>query len=300
MKFVGQYTLSLTGPHHHLALPLEFQHNGWKVLVEGSSNPIQLQLRVEGRVNSASLELTRGPASLTGEPGQLGIRVAEKGQAGELARDTADLLSLATGSAVSLSIKTPLLLAENDDDRSLLESMGTTSVYRSLSAAIQARGLSFGLDEHTLTALLSRRVGLRIYADAQAVARPVAKFREYWRLLESAFAAKDRRLTSLLARYPPAIRLGWTDSRLRDMLILRGRASHAESRLAMRELIAVESAASEAIGRVRSLAEEVLMTKGTWGSRDLGTERLGPTTAIIRADGSTVFFVEPGQSNQAE
>jgi hypothetical protein len=291
MRLRGRFTLSLANKHHHLALPLRFSHEHYDVFVEETKHPTRLALVVERPIDPKQLRVVRGPDSIvTGERGQLGIEVPEESATTDFAHAISEVLSLGADMAISFSTSGPELLPENAEDQELLTELGTSSVYRILTSTLEIRHLSFDVDEMTMSSMLARRTGLRIYADAQAVGRPVAKFRELWRLLESAFGAKDKKLVALLARYKPAVALGWNDTNLRQLLVLRGRASHAESRAGMRELTTVEKVVGDRLGALKSLAEEVLMTKRVWGASDTDALRLGQTGAVVRADGSAVVF----------
>ena len=66
---------------------------------------------------------------------------------------------------------------------------------------------------------------------------PIGRFREFWRVLESAFGQKDAELLDSLAEFRPAIHLGFALEELRQLQILRGRASHAETQLGWRNTI---------------------------------------------------------------
>jgi hypothetical protein len=58
--------------------------------------------------------------------------------------------------------------------------------------------------DNTITDLLPRRVGLRLYANAMKADLAVAQFRELWRILEAAFGKRDDELVARLANYEPA------------------------------------------------------------------------------------------------
>jgi hypothetical protein len=49
------------------------------------------------------------------------------------------------------------------------------------------------------------------------------------------------------------------------MRVLRGRASHAESKAGYDELVAVERECGRKVARLKNLVERVLLTKKNWG-----------------------------------
>ena len=139
-------------------------------------------------------------------------------------------------SDVPLSISHPIredrLVAEDEEDRRALADLGTDDVYHETTARLGTR--TFGgvaLTPENLTSLLGRRAGLRIYADALKHGTASARFRERWRVLESAFNRQDDELVALLADYAPAQAMGFSRDELKKLLVLRGRAAHAGRRL---------------------------------------------------------------------
>ncbi len=97
-----------------------------------------------------------------------------------------------------------------------------------------------GITTKTITDLLPKRIGLRLYANAMKANLAVAQFREFWRVLEAAFGTRDYPLVTLLAKYEPAKKLGFDEAEMKQLLLLRGRASHAQSRAGIKELISVD------------------------------------------------------------
>jgi hypothetical protein len=100
-------------------------------------------------------------------------------------------------------------------------------------------------------------------------------------------------LVGLLASYPPATQLGFDRQELRDLLTLRGRASHADSRTALQELIRTDKDCATRVDRLNTLVERVLLTKKDWGTMALEVDEMAPVQAYINADGTPVFIQHP-------
>jgi hypothetical protein len=207
-----------------------------------------------------------------------------------------DLVSaIAFLSDVPLSVSRPIhedrLVAEDERDRKTLADLGTEEVYHDTDATIATR--TFGgvtLTAESLSALLDRRAGLRIYADALKLGTSAARFRELWRVLESAFNRQDDELVALLAEYPPAQAMGFSRDELKQVLVLRGKASHAASKAGVKQLIAVEQECSRRLARLKNLAERVILTKRSWGYPTKGVEELLPPTAFIDPEESVTYL----------
>jgi hypothetical protein len=102
---------------------------------------------------------------------------------------------------------------------------------------------------------MPKTAGLRLYADAVALPADVAKYCELWRCLESAFGLKEGDLVKALASYEPAQELGFDAEELRELQVLRGRLSHAESRAGLEEILRVGDQASKRVARLKCLVE---------------------------------------------
>jgi len=113
------------------------------------------------------------------------------------------------------------IVPESDEDRAALDAFGTTHLY--LEGGVQPTIRTFNpiVDPDAVRALMPKAAGLRLYADAVAPSADVARYRELWRVLESAFRLQDDDLVEALAGYP---------RRLREFLVLRGQASHGGAR----------------------------------------------------------------------
>jgi hypothetical protein len=98
---------------------------------------------------------------------------------------------------------------------------------------------------------------LQIYAEALQLRTPQARYRDFWRVLESAFGAKGRPLLELLAQFQPLQQIDVTLAEFQELHVYRGRASHAESRKGVAELRRVRGFTMEREGRLKCFAERV-------------------------------------------
>jgi hypothetical protein len=189
-------------------------------------------------------------------------------------------------------------IPENEEERKQLEQFGTDELYRKTGARFESRTFTVQVDADAVSALLDRSAGLRLYAAAMKLPLVVAQFRELWRVLESAFRAKDDALAGLLASYPPAREFGFGRKELKDLLVLRGKASHAESNAGVSQLIAVEQECRRCLPRLKNLVEWVILTKKTWGLPTLEVEALAPLRAYVGPEGEQVIYrVTAGSPN---
>lgn len=128
---------------------------------------------------------------------------------------------------------------------------------------------------------------MRLYADAVRLTLDLARFRELWRVLESALAETGKQLVDLLAAYPPAQQLEFGHGELSGLLTLRGRASHAQTKGGVQQLAAVER---ECRQRLQNLVERVILTKQHWGHPTPGVAELTPLQAYIDREGYLVIL----------
>jgi hypothetical protein len=178
------------------------------------------------------------------------------------------------------------LVAENEEDRATLEALGTRLVLEEMATHIATRTFGECADPQILEALIPKTVGLRIYADAVALSADVPKYRELWRVLESAFGLQGKDLVTALVSYPPAQELGFDENELKALLTLRGQVSHAATRGGLAELLRVGGLATGRVARLKCLAERVILTKRTWGTRDRELHELAPAVSWVTSDGT--------------
>jgi len=118
-----------------------------------------------------------------------------------------------------------------------------------------------------------------------------SQFREFWRVLESAFTQKDKTLVKSLSKYKPAKDIGFDEEELKELLVLRGRASHAETGAPDVELSRVEDLCDEKLPRLRSLVERVILTKKTWSAPSGGVRNPAPPVmSYVNKDGAVVII----------
>jgi hypothetical protein len=208
------------------------------------------------------------------------------------------VLSFVLDTAIEVAVfpNKEVLIPESDADEDRLTELGSLPSYVETRAQLIPHAWTFeSITAETLDRLLSREIGLALYSDALRLRAPNGRFRELWRVLESAFGQKDRCLLASLAKYPPAVKLEYDPEELRKFYILRGRASHAESSAGLSEYHRVSQTVEDFLPRIQSLVQEVLLTKKNWGSRDLSVKRLAPLRSYVKRDGTLVLIpARPG------
>lgn len=259
----------------------------------------------EGRTGKATITIPIDPVGLSvrvgatpldGGPPQRGIHVPEHGAIGGILRSAVRVLSFLLEAPIEAAslLNEEDLIAESEADEQRLRELGSLAPFVELHTRLSIHVPRFqSFDAATLDKLLSREVGLALYSDALRLSTPIGRFRELWRLLESAFGQKDSDLLASLANYPPAVNLEFDHEELRELHILRGRASHAESSAGLDEYHIVSQRVEDLLPRLECLAEEVLLTKKTWGTRGLAVERLSPLRTYVKKDGTPVLLVKP-------
>jgi hypothetical protein len=194
---------------------------------------------------------------------------------------------------VPLNVNRPFppaeIVPESDEDRAALDAFGTTRLYVEGGVQPSIRTFNPVVDADAVRALMPKAAGLRLYADAVARSADVARYRELWRVLESAFRLKDDDLVDALAAYPPAQELGFDQGELRELLVLRGQASHAATRAGLDEILRVGEEARRRADRLKCLVERVILTKKTWGARGDGVEELTPASSWVGQEGQIVI-----------
>jgi hypothetical protein len=197
---------------------------------------------------------------------------------------------ISVGLSASRMLGYDVLQAEGPDDERLLEELGAWAVLPELSIGQVTRTFHSSVVDAGVVRQLMTRPGVTIFSDSINAMAPVARFRELWRILESAFGLQDGDLTSRLAEYPPAVAMDFDQPELEALRTLRGRASHAASSTGSRELITVERDVLRSLGRLQSLAERVILTKKTWGVRANGVDELLPLASYVTQDGEIRYL----------
>jgi len=183
------------------------------------------------------------------------------------------------------------LIPEGAADERHLDALGTRRIAHRLRATVGVRTFSMSqISEHVLAVLAAKETGLALYAQALLLQEAIAAFREFWKVLESAFGEQDKELIRCLADFGPAKELGFTLDELEALLTLRGRASHATSRAGIKEHRHVRNETARLLPRLKCLVEQVIVTKRTWGVKALETDRVAPVLAYVGPDNSIVIF----------
>jgi hypothetical protein len=272
-------------PDPAIPLPLEVAlPGGGRATLTQRQRAGDYLLTIEQAVDPAGLELVRNTRSYRrtarGEEVEIPkVRVAPEALTAQHdAEDVLDALSLLTDAPFNhyASFDEPdELVPETEEDVELLDkTFGTREIYQPLGVTIHGRTFHEPVTPELIRALLPKRAGLQLYAEALHLATPQARYRDFWRILESAFGTADRPLLELLAQFPPLKEMDVTLDELKELHVYRGRASHAQSRSGVSELRHVRAFATEREGRLKCIVERVLMTKRDWGSRSLAIDEL--------------------------
>lgn len=300
MRLRTSHTLSFSGlPAGDFHAPYEIELSG--VLFEIPSintadRTVTLLLTVP--VDVETLSTTTGPLLLGGGSGELGIEVPEYSIVFPALSTFVHLLSFITDTPIrhSSRIAEHCLVPDSVDDVARLDALGTRRIHHSLRLSMIARSTDLSINDQSLMKYLgTKEAGLALYSQALLVQEPIATYREFWKILESAFGEKDDSLIRLVALFPPATKLGFEHGELKALLVLRGRASHANSRSGIKELRSVSQLVSAALPRLKCLVEQVILTKKTWGVSSTETEREMKVDSYVRPDGQRVF-IRPGIS----
>ncbi len=294
MRFRTAYTLSfLSDPRHAIEFPVRVEIEHKSLAIEATSGDGKTATAfLEGQVDPIGLKVETGPTPLNGSQPARGVVIPEQSDFTHLLARVIHVLSFLTDIPIRYShgLEEGIFIPEGPEDEVCLQQLGTQRGHVNLSAIASTRTFEPSeVARSALEPLLSKEIGLVVYSQALLVQEPMAQFRELWRVLESAFGAKDRKLTRLLANYEPATNLGFESSELEGILALRGRASHAESKAGMEEYRRVLSETQERLPRLKCLVEQVLLTKKSWGSRTLGVERLASLSGYVETDGTPVL-----------
>jgi hypothetical protein len=171
---------------------------------------------------------------------------------------------------------------ETEEDRAALEALGTARFHARLSSQPSVRSVwPQVVNAKAIEPLLPKGEGLQLYTDALSIDHPVGRFREFWRVLESAFGAQNEDLLGILEQFEPAREIGFREHELRILHVLRGRASHARSKRGVREVRLVTQECRARLPRLKSLVERVIVTKKTWGAPTIAFETLFPLAGYV-------------------
>ena len=288
MLRITEYTVVNPGGKLDIMLPVEFNlDEATSALV--TENDEGLILTIRYRVDATKLELVEHPGAKRRNPDgkeePLFCLNLKDDQSPEsvLANDLISGMSFLSHIPLSLSHKPDgaFYEAEDEDDRELLTNYGTNEAYEEISGRVSVRAINIKINADALKFLMPNRVGLRIYSEALNSKSEIAKFRELWRVLESAFARKNKHLVQLLSNYVPAQKMEFDRDEINNFLILRHRASHAERKKGIEELLEVGPQCADSLPRLENLVERVLSTKVNWGSPDIGFTEAIPVSGFV-------------------
>jgi hypothetical protein len=283
-------------------LPLEIEVKEGRAEVSQAEAERRLNLVVEIPIDRTTLRLERHtgvrPAENHNEE-LAAIDVPERGVAGVVARQVSDAVAFITRCPMTMfgKAEAPELIPDDVADVAALDRFGTRLVYWPLSGRAQAV-MRLPLVQKNLAALYERAAGIRLYADALRMGTSAGQLREFWRVLEAAFGAKGDELVGLLSECGVATDMEFTPAELRNLLVLRGRASHASSRAEIEEVAAVEREAAGVVGRLQGLAESLIVRKADWGMRTVAVDSGAPRYPYARRDGTVVFFQRPASESE--
>lgn len=238
----------------------------WVVVVEGAVDAGGLSLATE--------DLPTGPDGKT--PARM-MLVPEEANFAGFAKDVTNALAFLYGQPLTyLASLQKRLIPDDDHDRQVLADFGTDEPYGMIHIAFETlRTVADRPPSQALMdALVTRSAGLRLYAEATALNRPVAQYCALWRVLESAFGEQGDNLVRTLSQYPPVVKSGPGVELLRQLYVVRGRASHAATKAPQREFMEVEVLVSRHLNSLLALVVRVLLTKGTWGAPTCGVHAL--------------------------
>lgn len=287
LKFLSKPPLGLNVP-----LKIEIQEKVFRI-EEFDENKLQASAFVECSIDADSLYLRVGEKPIDGSEPNREIDVPERGELSHFLTVMVNIISFLIDVPLRIShrIGYDQLIAESEEDHLKLESLGTSQIYQHISMSMSVRSVSLStLTDDALEKLFQKELGVALYRQALLLQEPIGAYREFWKILESAFGTKDNELIQLLSEYKPAIQLGFTQEELKKLLILRGRASHAESRSGINEHQFVNSQISKVLPRLKCLVEQVIVTKKTWGTPTLEIERIADISGFIKEDGTPVLI----------
>lgn len=298
MRYVKSFSIHPATAIRVLLEPYRFSIRGVDVDIHISNEgECRATYEVSIPVDPSGLYLRTGEKPLDGSSPQEGIAVPESSLAGPVVQSLTRVLSFVfDGPLRSASLPGGKLIPECAEDDAILASLKNRPVFVDLRAKLSITAPHFEtISQHAMDQLLAREVGLALYQDALHITTEIGKYREFWKVLESAFGQKGAELLKLLEKFTPIVELGFDAPELKDLYLLRGRASHAESSSGLVEYDVITEKVRERLPRLKCLAEQILLTKQTWGTKGQGVDRLADLNTYVRKDGTPVL-IRPGIS----
>lgn len=286
---------------HYLEFPETFElEPGLTLTLKSDDNSIELILRERIRNEQLTPAIQLREVSWDTTEEQRCVDVSgDRASVQLLASDVVAGLSVLLERPLSLfsSAQPDRIVPEDLADEEKIAELGADKLRFGLRAGLptsfQSRG---GITEQHICDLMPRTPGLHLYADALKNTVTTASYRDYWRVLESAFNKIDDHLIPLLVQYPPVVELGFDETELRNLHTLRGRASHASSRSGLDEIREVNKLCETNLPRLRELAKRVITTKRSWGYPTLGVNEVDGYTRVETAKAVEITEAADGSS----
>lgn len=219
------------------------------------------------RIIFMNAEITLNEKPLINEKNEIIIPNHESGELSRSFKIYSNLISVANNCSVTLSGPTPSIgfIYESEEEKQFLDS--TEGFKESSIAIINFSGIFF--EAIYQDQLLDRIEGVAFLATANTQSDNVARFHEFIRLFERAFAASTLELARLLYKFISSVNgLEYTFDEIRDWMVsMRHGATHADSR----DNFIFSNDLNSDIERIKQLAYFVLFNKKEWHSKN--TER---------------------------
>ncbi len=202
-----------------------------------------------------------------------------------------NLISVANNCEVRITGPTPGrgFIYESEDEKKFLDS--TKGFDATLGLGINFPGIFF--EEVYKDQLLDRIEGVAFLATANAQTDNVARFHEYIRLFERAFAASTSELAKLLHEFiSPEEKFDYTFDEIRDWMVhTRHGATHADSR----DNFVFSPDLNKDIERIKQLAYFVLFNKKNWHDQSIERRDLLKLKRGVSRDGMFMTQHQPGE-----
>lgn len=293
MQYVKYFSIHPANILLGLPEPTNFSVRGADINLQiAKESECKAKFKVSVPVDNKGLSLRVGNQPLGGGSPQKGIYVPEAKLAFAVAQSLTRVLSFVLDAPLR---NTPLpdsrLIPECDEDKRILENFKNHPMFVDLRAKLSIKAFRFNeISSDTMDQLLAREVGLAIYLDALHITTVIGKYRELWKVLESAFGQKDTELLKSLEEFKPIDDLEFDTEELKELHILRGRASHAESSAGLNEYNAITKEVEDKLPRLKCMVEQILLNKQTWGTRGLGVNQLADLKTYVSKDGTPVLI----------
>jgi len=180
------------------------------------------------------------------------------------------------------------LIAESETERQFLEE--SRGFVGSLSGQIGVSG-EIRLTPQIISGLTDRRDGLLLLAHAFAHQGALARYREFMRFFELAFAQPTTTLEKKLWQFLSGNQFGYSRAEVRSWLALRHGAVHGDLKNAPG--LVLEADVRPLICRIEQAALDVLLNKKTWHNSSRERRSLWfPTAGTTSANTADLFTVQ--------